>query len=107
MARYFSKTELESLAKQLATLGTKDTELEEAVSLKPDDRIAIIQDGTNKTIAAGVFISSSEGSGIQDIQITGGGETYDLPVSEDKKVNLKLGSSLDFDYDKINVVWTE
>lgn len=48
--KYFTKSQVEELRKQLATLGVRDSELEEATSLTGDELVAIVQRGQNKTV---------------------------------------------------------
>lgn len=105
MARYFSKTELEALAKQLATLGTKDTEFEEAASLQQDDKIAIIQNGENKVIGVNALANGLQ-SNVRGIRIIQDSVEEELPIDDEGKVTLKLGDSLSFDGDEVNLTWT-
>ena len=48
--KYFTKAQIEEIRKALATLGVKDTDLDNAHELSGDELVAIIQDGVNKKV---------------------------------------------------------
>lgn len=49
--RYFTKQQIDEIRKQLATLGIRDTDLITASTLRGNEYVAIVQDGTNKKIS--------------------------------------------------------
>ena len=63
----FTKRQLQEIAAQLAMYGVKDTDFDHTGDLNNDDLIAIVQDGTNKTITAEHFVDAvSEGVAVKD-----------------------------------------
>lgn len=107
MARYFTKAELESLAKQLAAFGVKDTELEEVVVLTPDDKVAIVQGGVNKLVSIKTLtgsVSPLQPDGVKGIRIISGSGETTVSKDDDGTIPLKLGDSLSYT-DSLNITW--
>lgn len=48
--KYFTKAQIEEIRRQLATLGIRDTDLDNAGPLSGDELVAIIQNGMNKKV---------------------------------------------------------
>lgn len=48
--KYFTKAQIEEIRRQLATLGVRDTDLDNAGPLSGDELVAIIQNGINKKV---------------------------------------------------------
>lgn len=60
MARHFTKQEIEELRSVLVLDSVKDSEFPYAEKIKGEDRIAIVQDGINKTVSADQFMVEAQ-----------------------------------------------
>lgn len=56
MARYFTKQQIEEIARRLATESFRDTDFDNATAITGDEYVAVVQDGLNRKVTMDDFV---------------------------------------------------
>lgn len=56
MARYFTKQQIEEIARRLATETVRDTDFDNATAITGDEYVSVVQDGLNRKVTMEDFI---------------------------------------------------
>lgn len=56
MARYFTKQQIEEIARRLATESVRDTDFDNATAITGDEYIPVVQDGLNRKVTMEDFV---------------------------------------------------